>query len=140
MMMPSSDVETASDEQRSARYAREDKLYDLDPQTNNFDVTDGFVSYTKHFKYSGTIISYSLQDDTDIKTRITSAGKAMGALNSFFKRPQVNTYSKYLIFMAIPINLLLWSCESWALRNDLLLKLERFVIRQVRRIIGLICT
>jgi hypothetical protein len=109
------DVETASDEQRSAPYARENELYDLDPQTNNFDVTDGFVSYTKHFKYLGTIISYSLRDDTDINTRIASAGKAMGALNGFFKRPQVNTYSKYLIFMAIPINLLLWSCESWAL-------------------------
>ena len=61
----------------------------------------------------------------------------MGALNGFFKRPQVNTYSKYLIFMAIPINLLLWSFESWALRKDLLLKLERFITCHVRRIIGL---
>jgi hypothetical protein len=73
----------------------------------------------------------------DINTRIAGAGKAMGALNGFFKRPQVNTYSKYLILMAIPINLLLWSCESWALQKDLLLILERFVTHQVRRIIGL---
>jgi hypothetical protein len=39
--------------------------------------------------------------------------------------------------MAIPINLLLWGCKSWALCKDLLLRLERFVNRQVRNILNL---
>ena len=39
--------------------------------------------------------------------------------------------------MAIPINLLLWGCESWALRVDLSRKLERFVNRKIRKIINI---
>ena len=114
------DVESESDEQRKVRYAREDELYDSDPETANFDVIGGFVSYTKHFKYLGSMISYSLRDDLDIQKGIAAAGKATGVLNGFFKRPQVNIYTKQLISMAIPINFLLWGCETWALRKDLL--------------------
>ena len=39
--------------------------------------------------------------------------------------------------MAIPINLLLWECESWALRADLSKKLERFFNWKVRNIINI---
>jgi hypothetical protein len=83
------DVECESDKHRKLRYTREDELYDSDPETANFDVIEGFVSYTKHFKYLGSMISYSLRDDLDIQRRIDAAGKAMGALNGFFKQPQV---------------------------------------------------
>ena len=69
------DIESESDEQRRARYAREDELYDADPETANFDVTGGFVSFTKHFKYLGSMISYSLRDDIDVQRRIDAAGK-----------------------------------------------------------------
>ena len=69
--------------------------------------------------------------------RIKSASKSFGAMKEFFRLDQVNVYSKYLIFMAIQINLLLWGCECWALRNDLLLKLERFVNRKIRNILNL---
>ena len=39
--------------------------------------------------------------------------------------------------MAIPINLLMWGCKSWALRKDLLLKIVRSVNRNIRRILGI---
>ena len=55
-------------------------------------------------------------------------------MKEFFRLEQVNIYSKYLIFMAIQINLLLWGSECWALCKDLLLRLERFVNRKVRNI------
>jgi len=42
--------------------------------------------------------------------------------------------------MAIQINLLLWGCESWALRKDLLLKLQRCVNRKVRSILNISMT
>jgi hypothetical protein len=91
------DVESESDKQRRVRYAREDELYNADPETANFDVIGGFVSYTKHFKYLGSMISYSQRDDLDTQRRIDAAGKALGALNGFFKQPQVNIYTKHLI-------------------------------------------
>ena len=46
-----------------------------------------------------------------------------------------NTYSKYLLFKAIPCNLLLWGCKSWALRKSLLASLEVFLHRGIRRIL-----
>jgi hypothetical protein len=67
------DVKSESDEQRKGRYAREDELYDSDPETTNFDLIGGFVSYTKHLKYLGSMISYSLRDDLDIQRRINAA-------------------------------------------------------------------
>ena len=69
--------------------------------------------------------------------RIMAANKSFGALSSFFSLQEINTRSKYLIFMAIQSNLLLWGCESWALRKDLLEKLERFVNRKIRSILSL---
>ena len=39
--------------------------------------------------------------------------------------------------MAIPFNLLLWGCESWATNLDVLKKLEIFQLRCIRRILGI---
>ena len=118
------------------RASLEDNLYDNCNKTQKVMVDGDFVTYCKHFKYLGSWLSYNLCDDHDIDKRIASASKAMGALKSFFGLKQVNLYSKYLIFLAIPINLLLWGWESWALRKDLLRKLERFMMRNIRKIIG----
>jgi hypothetical protein len=85
---------------------------------------DGFVTYTETFKYLGSWLSFTLRDDTDVEKRIASATKAMGSLGEFFDRNEISTCAKYLVFVAIPINFLLWGCESWALRKDLLLKFE----------------
>ena len=57
-------------------------------------------------------ISYNLRDDFDIDLRIKKAGQAMGALKHFFNNEHVDTYTKYHIFKAIPLNLLLWGCET----------------------------
>jgi hypothetical protein len=48
-------------------------------ERQSVNVKDGFMTYTKHFKYLGSYISYSLQDDYDIKSRIAAATKALGA-------------------------------------------------------------
>ena len=55
----------------------------------------------------------------------------MGALKHFFNNPHVNKHSKYLIFKAIPINLLLWGCETWAIKQTHQEKLEAFLQRHL---------
>ena len=62
----------------------------------------------------------------------------MGALDKFCTYTSVDNRRKYLIFLAIPINLLLWGCESWALRTYLLKKLEVLLHRSIRLILGII--
>ncbi|EJK75783.1 hypothetical protein THAOC_02485 [Thalassiosira oceanica] len=87
------------------------RYFSLD-QTQPIAVKDVFVTFTMHFKYLGSFISYNVWDDFDIDLRIKKAGQAMGALRHFFfNNKHVDTYSKHLIFKAIPLSLLLWVCE-----------------------------
>ena len=59
----------------------------------------------------------------------------MGALKFFWDSDEVDIQSKYLIYMAIPMNLLTWGCESWALTKILIKKQEVFHMRSIRRIL-----
>ena len=64
----------------------------------------------------------------------------MGSLQHFWADNAVDVHSKYIIFCAIPVNLALWGCESWALRETLIKKLEVFFHRSIRRILGISIT
>ena len=91
-------------------------------------------------KYLGSFIAYNLRDCYTIDMRIAAASKSMGMLKGFFNKKQISTYTKFLIFRAITLNILLWGCENWAMRADLLSKLERFVNRQVRKLLHITMT
>ena len=73
-----------SKESEEAKMSREDACYDRIDETQLINVRGGFMTYTKHFKYLGSHISYSLQDDYDIKSRIAAATKVFGALTKFW--------------------------------------------------------
>ena len=66
---------------------------------------------------------------------IAAANASMGAMSKVWDDDNVDKYSKYLLFKAIPCNLLLWGCESWALRKSLLASLKVFLHRGIRRIL-----
>jgi len=51
----------------------------------------------------------------------------MGALKEVWRNQHLDIYSKYLLFRAIPMNLLLWGCETWSLQQSLLNNLEVFL-------------
>ncbi len=59
----------------------------------------------------------------------------MGALKEVWRNPHLDTYSKYLLFCMIPMNLLLWRCENWLLWQDLLWLLEVFLHCSIWRIL-----
>ena len=59
----------------------------------------------------------------------------MGALNNFWADIAVDDFSKYLIFRVIPCNFLLWGCESWAIQEAMMGKLEVFLYRNIRKIL-----
>ena len=64
----------------------------------------------------------------------------MGVLNSFWVDNTFDNFSKYLIFCAIPCNLVLWGCKSWALQEEMLNKLEVFIHINVRKILKITIT
>jgi len=108
--------------------------YDKLQETANFCVTDGYVSFTRTFRYLGSLINDSLRDDDDITARIASATAAMGALKDVWRNPHLDIYNKYLLFRAIPMNLLLWGAETWSLRKTQLDQLGVFLHRSIRHI------
>ena len=123
------------------KWAREDKSYDELQETQPVILPDGgIITFCRHFKYLGNFISYSLRDDYDIDHRLSQASSEMGALQHFWGDDAVDIHSKYLIYCAIPLNLLLWGCESWALRATMMSKLEVFFHRSIRRILGITIT
>ncbi|KAL7552852.1 hypothetical protein ACHAWF_016100 [Thalassiosira exigua] len=99
-------------EHEQKKSERGDEIYDALEQTRPIQVAEGRVTFTKHFKYLGSYVSYNLRDDYDIETRLAKASQSMGALSSFWNNPHVGINSKYLLFRAIPINLLADSLEQ----------------------------
>jgi hypothetical protein len=125
-------------ESERARTAREDMRYDSLPETAEIKVADGYVTFSRKFKYLGSRIPYNLRDDDDINARLAAASQSMGALKEIWHNPHLDTYSKYLLFRGIPVNLLLWGCENWSLRQSLLRQLEVFLHRNIRWILNLL--
>jgi hypothetical protein len=116
-----------------------EELYWRSPTTNRINLNDDgeFIEFTAHFKYLGSYISFDLTDDMDIKNRITKANQAMGALRHVWRNPYADLKAKKLVFLAIPANLLLWGCETWALRQSHIGKLNVFWHRAIRNILGI---
>ena len=63
----------------------EDKSYGEANETNSITVSDGFVTFTKHFKYLGIFVLYNLLNDYDVDIITASASSSMGASNHFWK-------------------------------------------------------
>ena len=103
--------------------------------TSQFAVQDGFVQFSKQFRYLGSVISFNLSDTADIDARLSQATKAMGALRNYFRCDEVSLHAKRLIYLAIPINLCLWGVEAWALSEKDLRKLRVFHTRSIRSIL-----
>ena len=82
-----------------------------------------------------SIVFYDLDDYADITSRIKKANQDMGALTFFWDSDHVDIGAKVLIYLAIPVNLLLWGCQSWAITEILTKKLEVLHMRCLRRIL-----
>jgi hypothetical protein len=101
-------VTKAKRESAAARAEREGKEYVQAPETERIMIGEkGFIDFARVFKYLGTMVSFDLRDDTDIKMRIKKASQSMGMLKNVWDDPYVDKETKYLFFLAIPVNLLL---------------------------------
>ena len=96
-----------------------------------------FFSYTKKFKYLGSIFTSSLKDDEDIKRRISQACGAFAQAEKVLCDHRLQAKTRVRFYEATVVNLLLWGCESWALTKELKRKLEVCHHRFLRRIAGI---
>ena len=118
----------------------EDVVYKRHSETQRVELGDGYIKFTKHFSYLGSFVSYILKDDYDISKRISKAFQNMGMLKHVWENPHIDLYSKYLFFLAMPLNLLLWGCKSWTIKKASYKDLDVFIHQSIRRIIGISMT
>ena len=71
----------------------EESLYIALTETKQIAVANGNVTFFPHFKYLGSWISLSLQDDHDVANRIDSVNASMGAMAAFWDDDHVDVYS-----------------------------------------------
>ena len=105
-----------------------------DGNTSDIIVDNGFYAFTKTFKYLGSIITYDLSADADVKNRIRCATAAFGRLRSTLTSKKTKIKQRSAIYVTIVISILLFGSETWGCREDLLSKLEVFHNQCVRQI------
>lgn len=86
-------------------------------------VKGGVITFNNNLKYLGRYIYYSLQDYYDVNSCLAAGNVSIGALHKFWIDTNVDIFSKYLILITIPTNLLLWGYEIWDLHISLIKKL-----------------
>ena len=85
-------------ELEQAHTAREDVKYNSLPETAQIEIADGYVTFSRKFKYLGSQISYNLCNNDNINAQLAAASQSMGALKEVWCNPHLDTYSKYLLF------------------------------------------
>ena len=120
--------------------AQREQLYWNSPNTRRIEIdkNGSFIDFTAHFKYLGSYPSFDLTDNINIANRITKANQAMVALHHFWRNPYADLRAKKLsIFLALPANLLLWGCKTWALRQTHIDQLNVFWHRSIQNTLGI---
>ena len=112
-------------------------MYYASPNTNRVYMQDetSYIDFTAHFKYLGTYISFDLSADYDINNRLNKASREMGRLRHFFNNQYVELNFKHQVFLQYIVNVLLWGCENWAIRDYHSRQLNSFIHRSIRRIL-----
>lgn len=105
--------------------------------TANIEIDENhYFSFCDNFKYLGTNFTPDLNDSKDIKKRIDQAQRAYYALNqNVLRNNKIPITLRLRIYNAIVINLLLWGCESWAIKEEDRRKLEVCHHRCLRRML-----
>eukprot|EP00957_Ditylum_brightwellii_P156577 11916981-Ditylum_brightwellii.AAC.1 len=65
------------------------------------------------------MLLWDLHDHLEIKNRALQARKSLQAIMpKVFCNPNISLKVKRMLYMAIPMNLLLRGCETWALKES----------------------
>jgi len=96
----------------------------IDEEADNMIGGQEFYSYTKKFKYLGSIFTSSLKDDDVIKRRISQACGAFAQAEKVLCNRKLQAITRTRFYEATVVNLLLWGCKSWALTKEQKRKLE----------------
>jgi hypothetical protein len=106
------------------------------PEPMTFSDQNHRLEYTDEFKYLGCILTPDLLDDTEIAKRVNQAKAQIANLSNFFNS-RASTWVKKLVFQSIPVNTLLFGCETWTLTDSNKKKISTVYHQGLRKVLGL---
>ncbi|BDA49971.1 probable RNA-directed DNA polymerase from mobile element jockey [Coccomyxa sp. Obi] len=91
------------------------------------------------FKYLGSICSADMSMQPEIASRLSRAGGAYHKLSRLkvWKDKNISVKIKVILYKVIVQSTLLYGCETWAVTNEDIRKLEVFQMKCLRRILGI---
>jgi hypothetical protein len=110
------------------------KLYESENTGRFYLDGDGFIDFTKEFKYLGSIVHYSLSSEADVDKRIKSATAAFGALKNVFTNRHLDLNIKGRIYVALCVSILLYGSEILCLREELFNRLRSSTLMYVHHV------
>jgi hypothetical protein len=86
----------------------------------------GYITFTKKFKYLGSLFKMDLRDDREIATRINKANQLLRLMTNIWQHKNITLKSKVLFYKAFCLKTILWGCESIILSAEIEYKLKTF--------------
>ena len=83
-----------------------------------------YFGFCSTFKYLGTTFDPQLDDTTDVSKRIQKSSAAFAAMRKVLRCKDIPAALRLRTYEATVLNILLFGCESWALTQDDINRLE----------------
>ena len=101
---------------------------------NNLGIED-----VTSFTYLGSVINTTGGADEDVLARIGKARSAFNTLSSIWRSREITTTTKLRIINSNVKSVLLYGSETWRMTERTVSKLQTFLNRCLRRILGMYC-
>lgn len=95
------------------------------------------VERVDRFTYLGCVVDPTGGADGDVEARINKARAAYGQLKPVWMSTVITRRTKIKMFNSNVKSVLLYGCETWFVRNDITSRLQVFVNKCLRRILGI---
>lgn len=112
-------------------------LYIGSQQPPTYSLNNKQIDRVETFTYLGSQITTDGGAREDVKVRIRKAQGAFGQLKNIWKSKNLSLHTKIRIFNSNVKSVLLYGCETWLVTDSLTRKIQVFVNRCLRRILGI---
>lgn len=111
--------------------------------TKTQTMTNTLVTINNHifervrdFKYLGVNINQNNRIEPEIDNRMNNASRSLYSMNNILTSKRISKNAKIKIYKTIIQPVLLYGCETWPLKQNILLRIQAFENRVLRKIFG----
>ena len=103
--------------------------------TSNITMNGELLEEVSSFKYLGATLSKDGTCTAEIRIRIVTATAAMARLGRIWKSSSISFRTKYSLYRALVLSILLYGCEAWTLLAETEKRIQAFEMKFWRRLL-----